>query len=78
MVLVPSTVVGALKSIYWTKCALLDKIVNFDTQIVKILLYRNWDDSAVFGRHLGCKKIMAATWGLYSAIFREGRQLESS
>ena len=28
-------IVGALKSIYEMKCALLDKIVNFGTQIVK-------------------------------------------
>ena len=51
------TIVGALKSIYEMKCALLDKIVNFGTQIVKIFLYRNFDGSKlvrpVFGRHLG-------------------------
>ena len=29
---------GAFKSIYETKCALLDKIVTFGTQIVMILL----------------------------------------
>ena len=56
--------------------------MNFDTQIVKILLYRNLDESklvrAVFGRHLGFKKLLAATWDLYSARFREGRQLKSS
>ena len=49
--------VGALKSIYEMKCALLDKIVNFGTQIVKIFLYRNFDGSKlvrpVLGRHLG-------------------------
>ena len=48
---------GALKSIYEMKCALLDKIVNFGTQIVEIILYRNFDGSKlvrpVFGRHLG-------------------------
>ena len=48
--------VGALKSIYEMKCALLDKIVNFGTQIVEIFLYRNFDGSKlvrpVFGRHL--------------------------
>ena len=48
---------GALKSIYGMKCALLDKIVNFGTQIVKIFLYRNFDGNKlvrpVFGRHLG-------------------------
>ena len=47
----------ALESIYETKCALLDKIMSFGTQIVKILLYRNFDASKlarpVFGRHLG-------------------------
>ena len=41
----------ALKSIYEMKCALLDKIVNFGTQIVK-----NFDGSKlvrpVFSRHL--------------------------
>ena len=46
----------ALKSIYEMKCALLDKIVNFGTQIVKIFLYRNFDGSKlvrpVFSRHL--------------------------
>ena len=50
------TIVGALKSIYEMKCALLDKIVNFGTQIVEIFLYRNFDGSKlvrpVFGRHL--------------------------
>ena len=49
--------VGALKSIYEMKCALLDKIVNFGTHIVEIFLYRNFDGSKlirpVFGRHLG-------------------------
>ena len=53
----PVLLVGALKSIYEMKCALLDKIVNFGTQIVKIFLYRNFDGSKlvrpVFGRHLG-------------------------
>ena len=48
---------GALKSIYVMKCALLDKIVNFSTQIVEIFLYRNFDGSKlvrpVFGRHPG-------------------------
>ena len=43
----------ALKSLYKTKCALLDRIVNFGTQIVK----RYFDGSKlvhpVFGRHLG-------------------------
>ena len=52
-----SLLVGALKSIYEMKCALLDKILNFGTQIVKIFLYRNFDGSKlvrpVFGRHLG-------------------------
>ena len=38
---------GVLKSIYETKCALLDKIVNFCTRIVKIFLYRNFDGSMV-------------------------------
>ena len=46
---------GALKSIYEMKCALLDKIVNFGTHIVEIFLYRNFDGSKlirpVFGRH---------------------------
>ena len=50
-------IVRALKSIYEMKCARLDKIVNFGTQIVKIFLYRNFDGSKlvrpVFGRHLG-------------------------
>ena len=50
-------IVGALKSIYELKCALLDKIVNFGTQIVEIIMYRNFDGSKlvrpVFGRHLG-------------------------
>ena len=50
-------VVGAHKSIYEMKCALLDKIVNFGTQIVRIFPYRNFDGSKlvrpVFGRHLG-------------------------
>ena len=50
-------IVGDLKSIYEMKCALLDKIVNFGTQIVKIFLYRNFNGSKlvrpVFGRHLG-------------------------
>ena len=50
-------VVGALKSIYEMKCELLDKILNFSTQIVEIFLYRNFDGSKlvrpVFGRHLG-------------------------
>ena len=50
-------VVGALKAIYEIKCAFLDKIVNFGTQIVKIFLYRNFDGSKlvrpVFGRHIG-------------------------
>ena len=50
-------IVGDLKSIYEMKCALLDKIVNFGTQIVNIFLYRNFDGSKlvrpVFGRHLG-------------------------
>ena len=49
------SIVGALKSIYEMKCALLDKIVNFGTQIAKIFLYRNVDGSKlvrpVFGRH---------------------------
>ena len=49
--------VGAFKSIYEMKCALLDKIVNFGTQIVEIILYRNFDGGKlvrpVFGRHLG-------------------------
>ena len=48
---------GALKSIYEMKCALLDKIVNFGTLIVEIFLYRNFDGSKlvrpVFGLHLG-------------------------
>ena len=52
----PIYIVGALKSIYEMKCALLDKIVNFGTQIVEIFLYRNFDGSKlvrpVFGRHL--------------------------
>ena len=52
----PGSLVGALKSIYETKCALLDKIVNFCTQIVKILLYMNFDGSKlvrpVFRPHL--------------------------
>ena len=46
---------GALKSIYEMKCALLDEIVNFGTQIVEIFLYRNFDGSKlkrpVFGNH---------------------------
>ena len=50
-------VVGAPKSIYEMKCALLDKMVNFGTQIVEIFLYRNFDGSKlvrpVFSRHLG-------------------------
>ena len=50
-------IVGALKSIYEMRCALLDKILNFGTQIAKIFLYRNFDGSKlvrpVFGRHLG-------------------------
>ena len=54
-----SLLVGALKSIYEMKCALLDKIANFGTQIVEIFLYRNFDGSKlvrpVFGRHLGFK-----------------------
>ena len=49
--------VGALKSIYEIKCALVDKIVNFGTQIVEISPYRNFDGRklvrSVFGRHLG-------------------------
>ena len=51
------TLVGALKSIYEMMCALLDKNVNFGTQIGEIFLYRNFDGSKlvrpVFGRHLG-------------------------
>ena len=51
--------VGALKSIYEMKCALLDKIVNFGTQIVEIFLNMNFDESKlvrpVSGRHLGFK-----------------------
>ena len=39
------------------KCALLNKIVNFGTQIAKILLYRNFDGTKlacpVFVRRLG-------------------------
>ena len=50
-------IVGALKSIQEMKCALLDKIVNFGTQIVEIFLYRIFDGSKlvrpVFDRHLG-------------------------
>ena len=48
---------GALKSIYEMRCALLDKIVNFGTQIVEIILNRNFDGSKlvrpVSVRHLG-------------------------
>ena len=49
--------ISSLKSTYETKCTLLDQIVNFVTQIVKIFLYRNVDGSKlvrpVFSRHLG-------------------------
>ena len=59
LLLVYPQLVGALKSIYEMKCALLDKILNFGTQIVKIFLYRNFNGSKlvrpVFGRHLGFK-----------------------
>ena len=52
-----AVVVEALVSKYETKCVLLDKIVNFGTQIGKILLYKNFDRSKlvrpVFDRHLG-------------------------
>ena len=57
MAILVGLIVGSLKSIYEMKCALLDKIVNFGTQIVEILLYRNFDGSKlvrpIFGRHLG-------------------------
>ena len=46
-----------LWGLWVTGCELPDKIVNFGTQIVKILLYRNFDESKLarpdFGRHLG-------------------------
>ena len=72
--------VGALKSIYEMKCALLDKIVNFGPQIVEIFLYRNFNGTSWYVQFLVAILVfkMAATWDLYSAIFRKGRHLDSS
>ena len=71
---------GVPKSIYEIKCALLDKIVNFGTQIVEIFMYRNFDGSKLVLLVLVAILVfkMAATWHLYSAIFRKGRTLEVS
>ena len=72
-----ASIVGALKSIYEMKCALLDKIVNFGTQIVEIFLYRNFDGSKlvspVFGRHLGFLK-----WPSYGTYIQQYLEKEDT